>query len=151
MTERRRLTWYRTGMVGALVLVACALLNLLASLPRMFIEPWTWQELVFLPTALVVIGFVCGAIVGWMLPLSRRIGVWGDAVIGAFVGPAYLFLCLAIFEPTAFDIRYIPWGTFLLLMSALIGGSFAVAMGHDVRMGRGADETGRKGSTTDEA
>ena len=133
MAETKQLPWYRAGFLGALVLCACAFVEFLGSIPRLFTEEWTWEELLLFPLQMIAIGFACGAVVGLMLPASRRFGIWGDAVIGALAGPTYLFLCIAMFEPTAFQPKYLLWGVFLALMSAVIGASLSMSVGLEMR------------------
>jgi len=142
MVSTNRIPWYRAGFIGAMVLGACTLVKFLVSIPRLFTEHWTWRELLWLPLLVTTVGFVCGSVAGLMLPLSRRFGMWGDAAIGAVCGPAYLFLCLAMCEPTAFQVKYVAWGGFLVVMSAMIGGSLAVSVGQDFRTTQPRQEEG---------
>lgn len=124
--------WYKLGLAGVVIVAWMTAAHLIAAIPRLFVEPWKWAELLLLPVQIIVIGFSCGATVGLLLPL-RRWGMPGHAIIGAVAANVYLLGCIAAF---AFDsLRHPRLSAVIGLASvaAIGGGWFGALLGWEIQ------------------
>jgi hypothetical protein len=108
------------------------LANVVAAIPRFFREDVPWGEVATLPFAVFGMGFVCGALVGLLRGLSRRLGWVGDAMIGALVMVVFFLCCMACFDREMLLGRQ-PGREGMLLFAALTGLVVGPVIARDVK------------------
>jgi hypothetical protein len=124
--------WYEFSLAGAAVMLLMTAVHLVGAIPRLWVEPWTWHELVVLPIKVAAIGLACGTTIGWLRPLCRW-GLVGDAIIGAIAAEFYVLGCLLAFDPAALDHPPLNAVVGVGLVAAFGGGWFAVGIRLELR------------------
>jgi hypothetical protein len=124
--------WYEFSLAGAAVMLVMTSVHFVAAIPRLWVEPWTWKELLLLPVEVVAIGLACGTTIGLLRPLHRW-GLVGDAIIGAIAADIYLLACFLVFNPE--DLQHPPLKAVVALglVAACGGGLFAVGIQLELR------------------
>src|SRR5262245_55443273 len=133
-------TVLRCGLAGVVVLGVMCSVNFIAAIPRLFIETWTWRELLVFPLQVIVLGFLSGAAHGIVLPLAR-FGRWGDAVIGAVCANVYLLVCFALFDTSALLHPRRDTALALSAIATLGGVGMGLVIGNDIRQSKRDDAT----------
>lgn len=108
-------------------MAAGTLCNFLHGIPRLlFVERLSWTEtLAGMLQAIgfaFVLGFGCGAVVGILSPLSKRIGLRRSIVIGALGAPTIGLLFLLTFDPDLCQTEYLSRGFVFCIVTAILGG-----------------------------
>jgi len=95
---RPTLRWWTWGIIGGISLSLLTLIKGLAAV--LFLRPGEWDATAAVAPLLTFgMGFICGSLAGLLRGLSRRMGLFGDAMIGAVVADAYFLCCMFCFCP----------------------------------------------------
>ena len=88
-----------------------------------------WSQAFGFAVAIFAMGFLCGVVVWAGRWISRRFGLFGDAIVGMVVMLVFFTACMLLFDPDRLGPRGLPMYVFGALLG-LIGG---VWVGRDLR------------------
>jgi hypothetical protein len=140
----RLLKWWHFGLIGGVVLSIATVIKIFKSLPALLAGELSWSGFFYFPIAIFAMGFACGVLVWLALPLSRRLGLLGDAIIGAVTMPFFFVLCMLIFDSSLLTTK-LKQGLIMLGFGVLLGAFMGLYVGSDVRKGNKFQKVNRGG------
>ena len=132
----RGISWWKYGLLGmATLLGACSLglpVKFIVHLVRFPADNIPWHEIPLVLLAVSAMGFVCGIVTWLLLPLSKKLGSIGDAIIGIIVIFTFFLFCMFLYDPsllTQAPNRGFP----MFVMAIIVGAVLGVWCGRDIR------------------
>lgn len=119
-------------MVGANIMLLATIIKVIKAVSRFFSEDVPWTELISFPGQVLALGFVSGVMVWLVLPLSRKLGSLGDALVGLVTMNFFFLCCMFIFDRSLLppqSLRGLP----MLGLATVVGVVLGVWVGRDLR------------------
>lgn len=131
----QRFKWWQCGLIGGVALSLVTVLHIVFSLPDFISHKIPWSGLVAVPLAVLAAGFGCGVIVWVAAPLSRKLGMLGDAIVGMLTLVFFFLACMVLFDRSLLSPD--PRRSLPMFGLAAVGGAIAGAwFGRDWRKDR---------------
>ena len=132
----RGLSWWKCGVWGATVLVLVTAvgvpLKVVAYWVRYHAVDVPWRDVPFFLGAIPAMGFVGGVVVWLLLPLSRKLGAVGDALIGLVTMVVFFALCMFLFAPSLL-MPNPARGLAMWVLAIIVGSVLGAWCGRDIR------------------
>jgi hypothetical protein len=128
-TVVKRPAWWKFGLLGSAVLTIATVVKILKSVNKLLDNNISWSEMLVLGIRIPMAGFLCGLVVWLILPLSKALGVVGDAIVGMVTIIVFFFLCMFDYDPSLLSSRGLP----MFGLAVIIGAVLGIWVGRDLR------------------
>ena len=142
----KRISWWRSSVLGGVVLSLVTLIGLPLKLVRLLFpttlpNPFPGPSLLGFPVFIFGLGFVCGSVVWALQGLPRRLGPLGDAITGWLVMIVFFVCCMLVFDRPML-LGKAPGREPMLLLGSVVGLVLGVWVGSDLRreLGKAREE-----------
>lgn len=130
---RTRVRWWMFGLVGGVVLLVATAVKLIRAMVAGVTGEAGVAETAGFAAFLFGMGFVCGVIVWAGRGLYHRIGLAGDALVGAAVMVVFFLACTLVFAPDILAEKFTSSGVWMLALAVALGAFGGAWTGRDVR------------------
>jgi hypothetical protein len=103
----RAMRWWQFGLFGGVVLSPATAIKVVRAVVRGAAGEAEWGEAVGFAAAIFGMGFLCGVVVWAGRGLYRRMGMVGDAIVGAAVLIVFVVSCMLLFSPQVFRAEFL--------------------------------------------
>ena len=124
--------WWHAGLAGGLVLTLATAIKFVRSVIRGGMGEAEWIEAIGFAAAIFGMGFLCGVIVWLGRGLHRRLGMVGDAIVGATVIVVFFLCCMLLFSQEMLGAKWRS-GMAMLGLAVVAGIIGGVMLGRDIR------------------
>jgi hypothetical protein len=125
--------WWHYGLLGGGVLMVATSVKIVEALVVGHLDAARWAEAARLLPLTFGMGFVCGLVAWAGRGLSRRFGLWGDALVGMAIGLVFFTACMRVFDPELLGPKLRAGGLPMLGMGAALGLLGGFLTGRDLR------------------
>src|SRR5947208_2412659 len=130
--------WWQYGLLGGLVLSLATIIKLIRTVLMGAVIAGAagkagWTEAVAFAVAIFGMGFVCGLVIWAGRGISRRLGLFGDAMVGMVVMLVFFTACMFLFDPDLLGPKLSSGGLPMLGFGALLGLVGGAWVGRDLR------------------
>jgi hypothetical protein len=137
MGSMRLTHWWQYGFLGGVVLSLATLIKLIRSflipIVRGGAQQVSWTEAVKFAVSIFAMGFLCGLVVWSGRGVSRRLGLFGDALVGMVVMLVFFTACMFLFDPELLGPKLASGGLPMLAFGAVLGLISGAWFGRDLR------------------
>lgn len=125
--------WWQFGLIGGAVLLVATAVKLVRALAAGATGEGGMGETVGFAALLFGMGFLCGLVVWAGKGLYNRIGLAGDAIVGAAVLVVFFLACTQMFAPEILAEKFVWSGVLMLGLAVALGAFGGAWTGRDVR------------------
>jgi hypothetical protein len=129
----RSVSWWQFGLMGGVILSLATLVKFVRAVIRGLAGEPEWGEAIGFAAAIFGMGFVCGLVVWAGRGLHRRIGMAGDALVGAAVMVVFFAACSLLFAPQQLGADFLSAGAPMFGFAVVIGLIVGAWTGRDIR------------------
>jgi hypothetical protein len=126
-----KLKWWQCGLLGGFTLSLATLNKLIRALRGGAAAEW--GEALGFAAMIFAMGFACGLVAWAGRGLSRRLGMVGDALVGAAVLVVLFLGCMLVFAPEALGPKFATAGVPMFGLAVAIGLFGGALIGRDIR------------------
>ena len=100
MQNGKQSSWLIFGLFGGETLSLVIVLKFLVMIPGIFTgkQNVPWSDLFIIGPGGFLVGFICGCVIWSLQKLSSKLGIAGDAIIGAITANIYITLIIFIVD-----------------------------------------------------
>lgn len=115
------------------MLSIATVVKVVKALPQLFAAQGVhWSELLLFAVAIFLMGFASGVVVWTALPLSKKLGRIGDAIVGAVTMVSFFLMCMLLFDRSLLT-THLSRGLLMLGFAIVFGVAIGVWVGKDLR------------------
>jgi hypothetical protein len=125
--------WWQFGLIGGVALSIATAVKVVRAVVRGAAGDAEWGEAVGFAAAIFGMGFLGGVIVWAGRGLHRRLGMAGDALVGAAVLVVFFACCMLLFEPAMLGANFRNGGLPMFALAVVLGVVGGAWTGRDLR------------------